>query len=211
MQDPHCSQLGHITGSLRPECNPYEHVDKKVVILTVMKMRWDQMSHLCNSPVHSARLKSIKEISRSLNHLQSNATLEDDDEIVAKLTRWKFKNMLLTKTTERWRRKSSTFGKSGQWATVSTQRGETCHHNYFNSGGLIIFTLFVKIVWVSYHFSCQGVCCDRNDYSRHDEEVNHQTSTAEMFPLILEGSHPEMTSVVKRAKGSEISVTETIR
>ena len=29
MQDPHCSQLGHITGSLRPECNPYEHVDKK--------------------------------------------------------------------------------------------------------------------------------------------------------------------------------------
>ena len=73
------------------------------------------------------------------------------------------------------------------------------------------FTLFVKIVWVSYHFSCQGVCCDRNDYSRHDEEVNHQTSTAEMFPLVLEGSHPEMTSVVKRAKGSEISVTETIR
>ena len=29
MQDPHCSQLGHITGSLRPECNPYEHFDKK--------------------------------------------------------------------------------------------------------------------------------------------------------------------------------------
>ena len=39
----------------------------------------------------------------------------------------------------------------------------------------------------------------------------NQTSTAKMFPLILEGSHPEMTSVVKRAKGSEISVTETIR
>ena len=103
MQDPHCSQLGHITGSLRPECNPYEHVDKKVVmvILTVMKMRCDPMSHLCNSPVHSAGLKSIKEISRSLNHLQSNAILEDNDEIVVKLTRWKFRNMLLTKTTER--------------------------------------------------------------------------------------------------------------
>ena len=89
MQDPHCSQLGHTKGSLRPECNPYEHVDKKVVmvILTVMKMRWDQMSHLCNSPVHSAGLKSIKEISRSLNHLQSNAILEDNDEIVVRLTR----------------------------------------------------------------------------------------------------------------------------
>ena len=94
---------------------------------------------------------------------------------------------------------------------MSTQRGETCHHNYSNSGGLIIITLFVKIVWVSYHFSYQGGCCDRHDYSRHDEEVNYQTSTAEMFPLILEGSHPEMTSVVKRAKGSEISVTEAIR
>ena len=45
------------------------------------------MSHLCNSPVHSAGLKSIKEISRSLNHLQSNAILEDNDEIVVKLTK----------------------------------------------------------------------------------------------------------------------------
>ena len=86
---------------------------------------------------------------------------------------------------------------------MSTQREETCHHNYSNSGGLIIITRFVKIVWVSYHFSYQGGCCDRNDYSRHDEEVNHQTSTAEMFPLILEGSHPEMTSVVKGQKGQK--------
>ena len=40
---------------------------------------------------------------------------------------------------------------------MSTQRGETCHHNYSNSGGLIIITLFVKIVWVSYHFPVKVV------------------------------------------------------
>ena len=36
MQDPHCSQLGHITGSLRPEHNLDEQVDKKVVMVMMM-------------------------------------------------------------------------------------------------------------------------------------------------------------------------------